>query len=518
MAASKIIAHVSDRMGELKARTLASLQKAGRPRVVAQTVFITAARACGLQATRNIVSDMTAVKPLIRAMVTDGSLVFHHIEGGTSYYIIPSVDGMTGNTAHAPGNASFEVDPRHIGEDCLHLQAGRLIASRVWRVNVQRLEEARNRHANGYLFNDFKWVKTPAEDDAAFVSQGQQIAAVSAIVESVGVSVAFDAFCDDRGRFYVRGGYASPYMGKLGRWLYTADDEVTLDHRTSFAQNFALLTGDAMGQHCGVGTAEDCDFWRGLLAPYGVDIAPHSLHRDACKSYGMPLFYGAGQSLAAERRDALLKQAVSAGEIEQPQADAIAEALDAVGEKLKGFQELTRSFAQSFVEWGEDPYWVTPSGFRAEKRYRFHKTIVWNSGENDSTWAYPKSMTLKVKTGTICTQPKDESDKSVLVATTANILQSLDAALMAKVIVSFKQETGVTLFPLHDSYTVPKELAPALTACVIQAMRELADSEEMKALRRELNLPPVKVITGKARPSDQMRNLDLRAMNPLDEE
>lgn len=517
MATSKIIAHVSARMEELKAETLRRLQKAGRPRVVAQTVFITAARACGLQATRNIVADLTAVKPLIRAMVADGSLVFHHVEGGTSYYTIPSVDGMTGNTAHQAGGASFEVDPRHIGEDCLHLQAGKLIASRVWRVNVRRLEEAKDRHNNGYLFDDFEWVKAKDTTDTAFVSQGQQIAAVSAIVESIGINVAFDAFCDDRGRFYVRGGYASPYMGKLGRWLYTADDECTLDHRTSFAQNFALLTGDAMGQHCGVGTAEDCDFWKGLLAPYGVDIAPHSKHREACKAFGMPLFYGAGQSLAASRRDVLLSEAVSAGEISEEQAKAIAEALDAVGEKLKGFQELTRSFAQSFVDWGEDPYWVTPSGFKACKKYRTHKAVIWNSGENEA-WAYPKSMTLKVKTGTICTQPKDEADKSVLVATTANILQSLDASLMAKVIVSFKQETGVTLFPLHDSYTVPKELAPALTACVIQAMRELADSDEMKALRRELNLPPVKVITGKARPSDQMRNLDLRAMNPLDEE
>lgn len=518
MSKTKIIAHVEARMEELKAETLRRLQKAGRPRVVAQTVFITAARACGLQATRSIVADLTAVKPLIRAMVADGSLVFHHVEGGTSYYTIPSVDGMTGNTAHTPGNASFEVDPRHIGEDCLHLQAGKMIASRVWRVNVRRLEEARDKHANGYMFDDFKWVKCPDENDTAFIAQRQQIAAVSAIVESIGTNVAFDAFCDDRGRFYVRGGYASPYMGKLGRWLYTANDECTLDHRTSFAQNFALLTGDAMGKHCGVGTSEDCDFWHGLLAPYGVDIAPHSKHREACKAFGMPLFYGAGQSLAASRRDALLAEAVSAGEISDEQAKAIAEALDAVGEKLKSFQELTRSFAQSFVDWGEDPYWATPSGFRACKKYRTHKTIVWNSGENDCTWYCPKSMTLKVKTGTICTQPKDESDKSVIVATTANILQSLDAALMAKVIVSFKQETGITLFPLHDSYTVPKELAPALTACVVQAMRELADSEEIKALRRELNLPPVKVITGKARPSDQLKNLDLRQMNPLDEE
>lgn len=517
MSASKIITNVEARLEELKARTLASLQKAGRPRVPAQTVFMHASRASWLDCTRAIVSDFTCVKPLIRSMVAGGMLEFHHVENGTSFYTIPSMDPATGNTAHAPGEAVFDVDEHHITEPCLHSQAGRLIASRVWRVNMARLEIARAQHEQGFAFNDGRWVIADPSSDG-FKQQGLQIAAISAIVDSIGVNVSFDTFCDDRGRFYVRGGYASPYMGKLGRWLYTADDEVTLDHRTSFAQNFALLTGDAMGQHCGVGTAEDCDFWHGLLAPYGVDIAPHSKHREACKAFGMPLFYGAGQSLAAERRDALLQQAVSAGEIDDEQAKAIAEALDAVGEKLKGFQELTRSFAQSFVDWGEDPYWTTPSGFKACKKYRTHKTVVWNSGENDCTWAYPKSMTVKVKTGVICTQPKDESDKSVLVATTANILQSLDAALMAKVIVTFKQVTGVTLFPLHDSYTVPKELAPALTTCVVQAMRELADSDEMKALRRELNLPPVKVITGKARPSDQMRNLDLRQMNPLDEE
>ena len=517
MSQSKIIVHVQARMEELKARTLASLKKAGRPRVPAQTVFTHASRASWLDCTRAIVSDFTQVKPIIRSMVAGGMLEFHHVENGTSFYTIPSMDPATGNTAHAPGEAVFDVDEHHITEPCLHSQAGALIASRIWRVNMSRLEIARAQHEQGFAFNDGKWVVANPSSDG-FKQQGLQIAAISAICEQYGGKVSFDAFCDDRGRFYVRGGYASPYMGKLGRWLYTADDECTLDHRTSFAQNFALLTGDAMGQHCGVGTAEDCDFWKGLLTPYGVDIAPHSKHREACKAFGMPLFYGAGQSLAAERRDVLLSEAVSAGEISDEQAKAIAEALDAVGEKLKGFQELTRSFAQSFVDWGEDPYWTTPSGFRACKKYRTHKTIVWNSGENDCTWYCPKSMTLKVKTGMICTQPKDEADKSVLVATTANILQSLDAALMAKVIVSFKQETGVILFPLHDSYTVPKELAPALTTCVIQAMRELADSDEMKALRRELNLPPVKVITGKARPSDQMRNLDLRQMNPLDEE
>lgn len=517
MAQSKIIVHVEARMEELKARTLASLQKAGRPRVVAQTVFMHASRASWLDCTRAIVSDFTQVKPIIRSMVAGGMLEFHHVENGTSFYTIPSMDPATGNTAHAPGEAVFDVDEHHITEPCLHSQAGALIASRVWRVNMSRLEIARAQHEQGFAFNDGKWVVANPSDDS-YKQQGLQIAAISAICEQYGGKVAFDAFCDDRGRFYVRGGYASPYMGKLARWIYTADDEVTLDHRTSFAQNYSLLTGDAIGRHCGVGTADECDFWAGMLAQYGVTVLPHSKHRDACKAYGMPLFYGAGQSLAAERRDALLKQAVSAGEIDDEQAKAIAEALDKVGDQLTAFGEKARAFAQSFVDWGEDPHWTTPSGFKACKKYRTHKSIVWNSGENDCTWYCPKSMTVKVKTQVICTDVKDESDKSVLVATTANILQSLDAAIMADVICSFHEQTGLVLFPLHDSYTVPREHADTLRQCVIDAMRRLADSDEVKTLRRELNLPPVKVLVGRAKPSDQMRNLDLRAMNPLDEE
>lgn len=517
MAKSKIIAHVEACLEDLQTKTLASLKKAGRPRVPAQTVFMHASRASWLDCTRAIVSDFTCVKPLIRSMVAGGMLEFHYIENGTSFYTIPSMDPATGNTAHAPGEASFEVDPRHIEEDCLHLQAGKLIASRIWRVNMARLEIARAQHEQGFAFNDGKWVVANPSDDS-YKQQGLQIAAISAICEKLGGKVAFDAFCDDRGRFYVRGGYASPYMGKLARWIYTADDEVTLDHRTSFAQNYSLLTGDAIGRHCGVGTADECDFWAGMLAQYGVTVLPHSKHREACKAYGMPLFYGAGQSLAASRRDVLLSEAVSTGEISDEQAKAIAEALDKVGDQLTAFGEKARAFAQSFVDWGEDPHWTTPSGFTAEKRYRTHKSIVWNSGENDCTWYCPKSMTVKVKTSVICTEVKDEADKSVLVATTANILQSLDASIMADVICSFHEQTGLVLFPLHDSYTVPREHADTLRQCVIDAMRRLADSEEVKALRRELNLPPVKVITGKARPSDQMRNLDLRQMNPLDEE
>lgn len=518
MAKSKIIANVAKRLDEMKAETLEILQKQGRPRVTAQTVFFAACKAAGLDARRNIVGDFTAVKPLIRALVADGSLEFQHVEGGTSYYRIPPINPMTGNSARPAGQGVAEPDELRLPKDSLHSQALNLLAKKVWRVNRARLEKAKEQNILGHLFKDGEWVEcdTEGEDQDALKQQTLQIAAVSALFEKQ-EAVSFDTFCDDRGRFYIRGGYTSPHMGKLARWLYTMEDEVTLDHRTSFAQNYSLLTGSSWGKHCGVGTHEECDFWQGMLKPYGVEIAPHSQARSACKAYGMPRFYGAGAKLASERAEDILRGAVATGELDQDASTAILEALEKLGEALTAFQEKTQAFARSFTDWGEFPAWDTPTGFHAMKRYYHHKVVVWNSGENDCS-AMPKSMTMLVKTRSICVDVKDEHDKSVIVATTANILQSLDASVMGTVIVKFHERTGLTLFPIHDSYTVPAEHADTLKECVIEAMREIADSQEMKDLRRELGLVPVKVITGKARPDSQMVNLDMREMNPLDAE
>lgn len=518
MATSKIIAHVSARMEELKKEALRILQKQGRPRVTAQTAFFAACKAAGLDARRHIVNDFTQVKPLIRALCADRSLEFQHVEGGTSYYRVTSINPLTGNSARPAGQGVAEPDDLRLPKDSLHSQALNLLARKSWRVNRARLEEAKKKNEQGLLFKDGEWVKCDTEgvDYDAFKQQTLQIVAVSALFAKQ-EAVSFDVFCDDRGRFYIRGGYASPQAGKLARWLYTQPDECTLDHRTSFAQNYSLLTGSQWGKHCGVGTLEDCDFWQGMLKPYGVDIAPHSQARAACKAYGMPRFYGAGAKLAAERASAILTQAVQSEEITQEQSNLILDALEKLGESLTTFQEKTQTFAKSFTDWGEFPTWDTPTGFHAIKRYYHHKPVVWNSGENDAS-CMPKSMTMLVKTRSICVDVKDEHDKSVIVATTANILQSLDASIMGTVIVKFHERTGLTLFPIHDSYTVPAEHADTLKECVIEAMREVADSPEMKTLRRELGLMPVKVITGKARPDSQMVNLDLRQMNPLDEE
>lgn len=507
-AVSKIIEAVQKR-----------LQKEGRPRIPAQTLFIKVAQSAGFKCRRNIVSEFTAVKPIVATMVANGLLDFHYVEGGTSYYTVNGVDPATGNSAHPAGEASAEIDPHHLpeGENSLHLQALQLLAKKVWHVNMPRLEKAKEMNAKAFIFNEGEW-RAVEKDDETLKAQAMVIAAISACAERTGNRMSFDVFADHRGRLYIRGGYACPQNSHLSRWLFSADDEISLDHRTSFAQNYSLLTGDNIGRYCGVGSSEGGDFWAGMLAQYGVNVKPHSLHREACKAFGMPMFYGASVDTATDRAEPLLEKAVKAAEISEEEAKETLKALEKVGEGLKSFGERVRAFVGTFTMWGEHPAWVTPSGYHACQKYYTRESIVWNSGENE-TWAYPKSMTIQIETRKICERPrKDVPEKSVLVATTANILQSLDASIMAMTICKFYEQTGLILAPVHDAYIVPKEYAAVLTACVIDSMRELADSDEIKTLRRELNLPPVKIITGKARPSDQMRNLDLRQMNPLDEE
>lgn len=507
-AVSKIIEAVQKR-----------LHKEGRPRIPAQTLFIKVAQAAGFKCRRNIVSEFTAVKPVVATMVANGFLDFHYVEGGTSFYTVNGVNPMTGNSAHPAGEASAEIDSNHLpeGENSLHLQALQLLAKKVWHVNMPRLEKAKEMNAKGHVFDEGEW-RAVEKDNETLKAQAMVIAAVSACAEATGNRMSFDSHGDHRGRLYLRGGYACPQNNHLARWLYSADDEISLDHRTSFAQNYSLLTGDNIGQHCGVGSSEGGDFWAGMLAQYGIAVKPHSIHRQACKAFGMPMFYGASVDTAKSKAKPLLDDAVAAEEITAEESAQLLKALEKVGEGLKSFGERVRAFVGTFTMWGEHPAWVTPSGYHACQKYYTRESIVWNSGENE-TWAYPKSMTIQIETRKICERPrKDVPEKSVLVATTANILQSLDASIMAMTICKFYEQTGLILAPVHDAYIVPKEYAAVLTACVIDSMRELADSDQIKTLRRELNLPPVKVITGKARPSSSMRNLDLREMNPLDEE
>lgn len=108
------------------------LQKEGRPRISAQTLFLRVAQAAGFKCRRHLVAEFTAVKPIVATMVANGLLDFHYVEGGTSFYTVNGVDPATGNSAHPAGEASAEIDPHHLGEEenSQHLQALKLLAKR----------------------------------------------------------------------------------------------------------------------------------------------------------------------------------------------------------------------------------------------------------------------------------------------------------------------------------------------------------------------------------------------------
>lgn len=499
----------------LAQRAIDRVRASGQPKQVAQNTMQAVARACGLDVERDATTDLTAIKPVMRELVASGAITFHHVEGGTSYYNVQGVDPLVGNSARPVGQGQVRKDWR-VREGTIHARVLELFARKPWTVNVERLEILKDALAKGKLWTENGFIEADTQSDA-YKQQMAQASAYSAIVERFGGTCSFDVWGDNRGRLYFGGGYASPMMGKLARWVYSSGAMVCLDHRTSFAQNYSLLTGSYLGKFCGVGTADDCDFWQGALHAYGVDIKPHTHHRNACKGYGMVTFYGASHDTAISKADPELKKAIALGEITSEEADAIREALTQFGDTLRQFGERVRTWAKSFTDWGKFPQWETPSGFIAMKEYYHHKTVVWNSGENEGIY-YPKSMTLILKTRKICEQPQHEADKSVLVATTANLLQSLDASVMALTALKFFEATGEILAPCHDSYTVRKENAQTLRDCVIEAMREVADCEQIKVIRRELELVPVKVLLGKMKPSKDCVNLDLRAMNPLDEE
>ena len=502
----------------------AALQKKSKPRISAQSLFATVSEKADYSVNaRNMTGVYTAIKPLIEALVLAEVVRFRYVENGTSFYEIPSIPS-DGAGIKPAGQGTVRKNWRLRG-DSLHSQAMQAIAKHVFITNRAHLAIAEEKNYSKLVFHKGVWLTKeeyiPTEEDGLKYSdlldkQLRMIASHKAMLEKYPQGWSFDVYADDRGRVYYAGGYASPHCGSLARYLYTLEGQVTCDHRTSFAQNFSLLTGSKIGQWCGVGVDHDTDFWVNALAHYGLTIKPHSAEREIAKRYGMPTFYGAGKARATESADEVAGEFLSRGKLSKQRYEELLKALDKLGDDLRDFSERARTFAKSWVDIGEHPQWETPSGFHAEKHYWTHLDKVWNSGTNE-TWAYPKSMTSRLETRRICERSdKEKGDKSVLVATGANLLQSIDASILTRACLKFYNLMGYTPYVIHDSYTIEESDRATLEKCVIESMIETADSEQMQVLRRELSLPPVKVIIGKRKGAEGVRNLDLRKMNPLD--
>lgn len=497
-----------------------------RAKYAAQSFLIRVALEAGMKISpRHIAESIRVASELTKIMVENGKVSYAGAVNEEGYYYLKDSRKNEDNGV---------VENWRMPKDSIHYRATEICVMRGFKPNAINVREAENMLNNDRVFVGGKWMDrtafarrhedpyTNAIDDIDDDVQGSSFDELLNIQkwmikewkEDPEVRM-FGMKMDDRGRRYFLGGFLSPHNGRFARWMYTHDGEITFDHRTSFAQMITLLTGDAeLGKHVGLGTDNPSDFYVGIAEANGIQIDRHGIAREAMKRAIMPACYGAG-----ERRSRAGFEAVYKAADMEPN-----EELWAVVEKyLKTFQHLqvqTRTFAKSFADEGENPEWTTPSGFTAKKDYWVNRSVlVTLDTDTSNLWYRPQAIRLSVPTKIVSTQTNSETgQKSVIVATMANIIQSLDAALLSMVIVKFYEETGEALYPIHDSYTVKKEHAATLKKVVCQCMRDLAKSEEMQNLRKELLLPPVRIQTGSRVPSGEGKILDLRKMNPLEEE
>lgn len=487
--------------------TLENIERAIEARDVskysAQTLFMWVAKQLGLPTSpRKVKESFASVKPIVKAMVERGTVDFYYQEGGFSFYVVPTSAERAAMATRPVGEGDVRMS-WHMSEGSLHLQAAQALARRPFLPNAERVKILKQKLAEGIIFKDGKWHRM---DEAPTEEEKDKLAEQKAIAEALDTlgTVSFDVACDDRGRFYFGGGLVSPHNGRLMRWIYTQDDEVTLDHRTSFAQLVSILYMlPDLGKQCGIGTDAACDLYLGVLKAAGIDAAHDSPERMVCKKVIMPMSYGQALKNA-------VKEAEELGKNLGIEHERLKKVIDAATKAAKAFEKLsfdTRRFAQECADDGEMPSWVTPSGFKACKDYYTRRRIEWCTGD-DSGEVFPCSMTFLIPTKVIATSSSaDLGYKSVLVATAANVIQSLDAALMARVILRMEKECGEIPYTIHDSYTVSKANADALRHIVADEMGAISMCREMDALRKELRIP-----------RGRLGLIDFGRMNPLETE
>lgn len=505
-----------------------AVRESRKQTITAQALFSIVARAEGYKLMpRNAAETFKAVSETVRTLVESGEISYQYAADG-GYYSIHH---------HNPQEVQgVEPNIRFNGES-LHLRAAQIMSARIFTPNIARVKIAREELEKGLVYSGGEWLDREAYErklvsDAFEEASNDSLNEVKPFNELHAIQKwvveqfekdpsprTFPVKNDDRGRFYYKGGFLSPHNGRFARWLYTHEDEVTFDHRTSFAQMIAIILGDAeLGEQVGITSNREGDFYQGLAREAGLEIDRHSLDREAMKRAIMPAAYGAGEKLSRARFEK-----VYADKGEEPNK----ELWEVVAKSLKNFAHLqaqTRTFAREFAEDGETPEWLTPSGFTAKKHYFVHRQVqvVFDTNEANS-WFRPMTMKIAVPTKLVSMQSvKAENgqpaQKSVIVATMANLIQSLDASLMAHVIYAFHGLTKEILYPIHDSYTVNKEHAEILQRVVRVSIRMIAASPELAEIRRMLHLPPVRVQTRDEVPEGRGRILDLRNMNPLETE
>ena len=434
---------------------------------------------------------LTASKSIIRELVDEEAL--YYVPQTQAYLVYDVTPETIGDIIHEAGKGQYIA--RWGEQDTAHAKAGAILASAVWTVHIDRLEIAEARLTGGCVFQKGNWVAV--DDDAELKARAeQQLQAVKQLKELYAIrsTWSYDVFSDFRGRFYYRGKLITPQSGELMKWLLVCicngelnPDLVEVDHRSSFAQIESILSGQRrLGLLCGIGTTEETDFYSAIAKQAGFDELTKE-QREAVKRATMPKAYGAGEKVLKPNFIAHWNDEDAYKEIQKH-----TQALDFV-------KRACQAWASREGRANRQTEWTTPSGFHAKQRYWIKNDVSWNS-HDDSEMYYPKSFTITEYTNRVCIDSFEGAEfggesvkecKSAVVAQTANLVQSLDASLLALTTVKFFERTGVAPWAIHDAYIIPRETANVLNECMEESFEEMIESEHMTAIKAQLQLTKV---------------------------
>lgn len=434
---------------------------------------------------------LTAVKPIVKELI-DQEAVYYTPSNGV-YTVWDATRENIGDIIHEAGNGHYLA--RWGEENTNHAKAGEILASAVWTANAQRLWDARTELESGKVFTKGEWI--PVGEDKELKARAEQQATAVAQLEELYMirkTWSYDVFSDFRGRFYYRGKLITPQSGELMKWLLVCicngelnPDLVEVDHRSSFAQIESILSGQRrLGLLCGIGTTEETDFYSAIAKQSGFDELTKE-QREAVKRSTMPKAYGAGEGVLKANFLAHWNDEDAFKEIQKH-----TQALDFV-------KRACQAWASREGRANRQTEWTTPSGFHARQRYWIKNDVSWNSHDETEMY-YPKSFTITEYTNRVCLDTKEGTEfggeivkecKSAVVAQTANLVQSLDASLLALTTIKFFERTGVAPWAIHDAYIIPRELVQDLVACMEEAFKEMIESEEMASIKAQLQLTKV---------------------------
>lgn len=382
-----------------------------------------------------------------------------------------------------------------------HYQGALAMSAHPFRINGERYRTATMHLKQGeFLTRSGTWkLAATSKEKAKLEQQVAQAKAAHAVAWATeGKPYHWAVKCDRRGRMYYVAGMFSPQAGGIAEYVQTQEGAVDFDSTASFAQFIAVLTNDrALGEACNLlnYTGTPKDFYAEVFKQaVGKDahIEKSSFERKTAKAYIMPKAYGAGDEACRNRTIELAEEEGFELTEVMPICDALAAyaALDTV--------KFAAAEAVEFkAKEGKQLAWVTPSGFMAEQAYWMPETHVWRCMKQAADYL-PAQITFRINTDKVNILDRDAPDngtKDARVAAAANIVQSLDAAFLARAVAAYYEKTGRTVKACHDSVQFADESeVETFKAIAWVEFCDMARGPEMQAMRKMLGLQVSKVL------------------------